>query len=114
MARMRHGGLTRVAVYGASMLPTLRPDDWLVVRRTTEAPVGALVVVEWPQRPGLLAVKRLIRRTPDGFWVEGDNPDFSDDSRRYGAVAQVWGRVMVRYWPRPAWLASSPAPASRD
>lgn len=113
MAPRRYRRLTRVAVYGASMLPTLRPDDWLVVRRTTDAPAGALVVVEWPERPGLLVVKRLIRRTPQGYWVEGDNPESSEDSRRYGAVAHLWGHVLLRYWPRPTWLASSRTPASR-
>ena len=112
MARQRRGRLTRVAVYGASMTPTLRADDWLLVRRTTDAPEGSLVVLEWPQRPGLLVVKRVIRRTTEGYWVEGDNPEASDDSRRYGPVPRLWGRVLLRYWPRPVWLASRDRPGA--
>ena len=39
---------------------------------------------------------------PDGplWWVEGDNPAVTDDSRKYGP-AEVLGRVVLRYWPLP-------------
>jgi nickel-type superoxide dismutase maturation protease len=101
----------RVAVSGASMTPTLADGDWLVCRRLRRSSVarlhpGQVVVVERPDRPGLLVVKRLVRRTPDGWWVEGDNPDASDDSRTFGAVADacVLARVRVRYAPRPRLL----------
>ena len=100
--------LWRVAVSGASMSPTLADGDWLVCRRLRPASVprlrpGRVVVVERPDRPGLLVVKRLVRRTPDGWWVEGDNPGASDDSRVFGAVPDtcVLARVLLRYAPRP-------------
>jgi nickel-type superoxide dismutase maturation protease len=93
------------------MAPTLADGDWLVCRRLRPASVarlrpGQVVVVERPDRPGLLVVKRLVRRTPDGWWVEGDNPGASDDSRVFGAVpdAGVVARVRVRYAPRPRLL----------
>ena len=34
------------------------------------------------------------------WWVEGDNPAVTDDSRRYGP-AEVLARVVLRYWPLP-------------
>jgi nickel-type superoxide dismutase maturation protease len=88
----------RVAVRGPSMLPTLAPGEWLLVRRGVRPRPGAVVVVRRPER---LVVKRVIRAAGDGWWVEGDNADVSDDSRVYGAVrgADVVGEVRWRYYP---------------
>ncbi|HET7902557.1 MAG TPA: nickel-type superoxide dismutase maturation protease [Candidatus Nanopelagicales bacterium] len=98
-------GLWRVAVVGASMAPTLDAGDWLVVRTVDAAGVreGDVVVVHQPDRPGFLLVKRAVRRTPQGWWVEGDNAGASDDSRAFGPVPDglVRARVLARYWPRP-------------
>jgi nickel-type superoxide dismutase maturation protease len=101
----------RVAVAGASMRPTLADGDWLVCRRLSPASVarlrpGQVVVLERPDRPGLLVVKRVVRRTAEGWWVEGDNPAASDDSRVFGAVPDscVLARVQARYAPRPRLL----------
>ena len=45
---------------------------------------------------GLLSIKRCIRRTPFGVFVQGDNHTFSVDSCLYGSVSmeQVWGKVI--------------------
>ena len=93
--------LTRVAVAGRSMLPTLHPGDWCLVVRGAPVQPGRVVVLERPDRPGLLVVKRVRGRRPDGWWVEGDNPAESDDSRLFGAVPAdaVLGRVVWRYHP---------------
>ncbi|MDQ1713707.1 MAG: hypothetical protein QOE45_3157 [Frankiaceae bacterium] len=88
----------RVAVSGLSMVPTLAPGEWLLVRRTPPR-VGRVVVVRLPER---LVVKRVTRRTGDGrWWVEGDNAAASDDSRVFGAVRSedVVGEVRWRYRP---------------
>ena len=37
--------------------------------------------------------------TPEGVLAPSDNPLIEDDSRRYG-VADVIGRVLIRYYPR--------------
>ena len=97
----------RVAVAGDSMAPTLLDGDWLLCRRVGPAyavRAGDVVVVERPDRPGLLLVKRAVRREADGWWVEGDNAAASDDSRLFGPVPDslVLARVLARYWPRPA------------
>lgn len=93
--------LTRVAVEGRSMVPTLWPGEWWLVRRTADAGPGDVVVLERPDRPGLLVVKRVVRADGDGWWVEGDNPDESDDSRRFGPVPReaVVGTLLWRYHP---------------
>lgn len=101
------GAHLRVAVAGDSMAPTLHDGDWLLCRRTGPAyavRAGDVVVVERPDRPGLLLVKRAVRREAGGWWVEGDNAAASDDSRLFGPVPDslVRARVLARYWPRPA------------
>jgi phage repressor protein C with HTH and peptisase S24 domain len=86
------------------MAPTLRHGDALLVRRGGRAiRPGDLVVGHFRSRPDLLVVKRAVRATAGGWWVRGDNALVTDDSRAYG-VADVAGRVILRYWPRPALL----------
>ena len=93
-----------VGVTGPSMSPTLRHGDALLVRRGGR-PVrpGDVVVAVFRDRPGLLVVKRAVRPQDGGWWLAGDNPLVGDDSRSYG-VADVVGRVVLRYWPRPGRL----------
>lgn len=86
-------------VNGASMVPTLRHGDFLLVRRNAPVRPGDVVVARFRSRPDLLVVKRATRRESDGWWVTGDNPFGSDDSASYG-VADVLGRVTLRWWPR--------------
>lgn len=97
--------LRTVEVTGESMLPGLRPGDWLIVRAGARPLSGAVVVAEHPRRPGLLIVKRASHRTDEGWWLESDNqraPGRSD-SWDFGAVpdALVTGRVLARYRPLP-------------
>jgi phage repressor protein C with HTH and peptisase S24 domain len=93
-----------VLVTGPSMAPTLRHGDALLVHRGGRAiRPGDLVVATFRTRQGLLVVKRAVRPEAGGWWVTGDNEFATDDSRTYG-VADVVGRVLLRYWPRPAWF----------
>ncbi|MGH8868899.1 MAG: nickel-type superoxide dismutase maturation protease [Actinomycetes bacterium] len=90
-----------MAVSGPSMLPALSPGDWLLVRWGARVRPGDVVVLRRPDRADLLVVKRAVRRLDRGWWVAGDNPGASDDSRTFGVVPvdQVLGRVLCRYWP---------------
>lgn len=96
-----------VLVAGPSMAPTLRHGDALLVRRTRRIRPGDVVVARFRSRPDLLVVKRAIREHDDGWWLESDNSLTSDDSRVYG-VADVLGRVVCRWWPRPRWISRRP------
>ena len=99
--------LTREAVAGDSMRPTLRPGDWLVVRRGARVRPGDIVVARRPDRTDLRVIKRATRREDGGWWLEGDNAAASHDSRVFGAVpgALIEGRAVARYWPSPGVLA---------
>jgi phage repressor protein C with HTH and peptisase S24 domain len=86
-----------VGVSGPSMMPTLVDGDALVAYPARRVRPGDVVVARFRSRPDLLVVKRAIRPYMDGWWIEGDNPLLTDDSRRYGE-AVVLGRVLFRYW----------------
>ncbi len=92
--------LFRARVAEPSMVPALRPGDWLLARRTARIRPGQLVVARHPDRPDFLLVKRAARRLPGGWWLLSDNPAAgAADSRRFGPVppALIEGRVLFRY-----------------
>jgi phage repressor protein C with HTH and peptisase S24 domain len=87
-------------VRGRSMQPTLWDGDRLLVRYGAPPKLGGLAVVRLPD--GVVAVKRVVRREPDGsWWVERDNPAVGVDSWSAGAIpdADVLARVVRRVWP---------------
>jgi hypothetical protein len=86
-------------VEGRSMEPTLYDGDRLLVRYGGRPRAGRLGVVRLPDRP--IAVKRLVRKVDEGWWVERDNPDAGVDSWLVGAVPDehVLGCVVLRLWP---------------
>jgi phage repressor protein C with HTH and peptisase S24 domain len=87
--------LFRVLVSGPSMVPTLRSGDTVLVRRGGPVRPGDVVLARLRGLPERLVVKRAVRPHDGGWWVLGDNPYGSEDSRAYGA-ADVIGRVV---WP---------------
>lgn len=97
---------THVRVSGPSMSPTLKHGDRLLVVRAHRARPGDVVLARFPARPELLVVKRLVRAVEGGWWVEGDNPFGTDDSRAFGPAVVV-GRVLLRLAPRPGRLPRS-------
>jgi phage repressor protein C with HTH and peptisase S24 domain len=88
-----------VLVQGPSMAPTLRHGDALLVSRTARVRPGDVVVARFRARPSLPVVKRAARAEGTGWWLIGDNDLVTDDSRAYG-VADVDGKVVLRWWPR--------------
>jgi phage repressor protein C with HTH and peptisase S24 domain len=81
------------------MEPTLCDGDRLLVRHGATPRVGRMAVVRLPDRT--VAVKRVTRREPDGWWVERDNPAAGVDSWSVGAIpdTDVVARVVTRIWP---------------
>jgi len=103
---------SRVEIHGNSMAPTLLPGDWALATAAGRLRIGHVVVVEHPERPGHEMVKRLTAGpgdlAPDGrplgageWWVEGDDPGQSTDSRHFGPVPRtsIIERVRLVYWP---------------
>jgi len=94
------------------MLPILSPGDWALAVAPSRYRRGDVVVVEHPARPGFEMVKRVaalpgelapdgVVLGPDGFWVEGDRPETSTDSRSFGPVRRehLKARIRLVYWP---------------
>jgi len=86
-------------VRGRSMQPTLYDGDRLLVDYQRRVRPGRLVVVRLPD--GVVAVKRAVKREPEGWWVERDNPHEGVDSWTVGAIADVdvLAVVLLRLWP---------------
>ncbi|MFJ9849817.1 nickel-type superoxide dismutase maturation protease [Streptomyces sp. NPDC101150] len=113
-------------VYNPSMVPTLRPGDQLVVQYGAVVRPGDVVVVRHPFRQDLLIVKRAVERRDGGWWVQGDNPYVTNDSREFGAVpdelviARAWVRLRsprgIQRSPRAAlsWALSAVRPLRAD
>ena len=96
------------------MSPTLRKGDWLLgvsARLLPPAP-GRIVVFRQPRGGRGLSIKRVATRESGreagGWFLLGDNPPRSTDSRAYGVVPeeQIEAVVVARYGPlrRLAWL----------
>jgi nickel-type superoxide dismutase maturation protease len=103
---------SRIEVRGSSMFPSLSPGDRAIAVAASRFRRGDVVVVEHPARPGFEMVKRLVAvpgdLSPDGrvlerdeFWIEGDQPESSTDSRSFGPVRRHHLRARVRLVYRP-------------
>ncbi len=95
-------------IRGASMAPTLRSGDQVLIRKGSRARPGNVVVARFRTGPDVVVAKRAIREQDDGWYVSSDNPYAAGDSAVHG-TAEVLGRVVLRYWPRPLW-PMPPAP----
>jgi phage repressor protein C with HTH and peptisase S24 domain len=85
------------------MSPTLHDGDVVLVRFGAPPRAGDVVLVGWAARQGQLSVKRAVRPVDGFWWVLGDNPFGSTDSRTLGP-AQVQAVVRARLWPHPGRL----------
>ena len=84
---------------GTSMNPTLRDGEVVLVDREAEIEVGDIVVAKHPVEQDGEVVKRVSRINERGhYFLIGDNPDDSEDSRHYGAVTREYinGKVVAR------------------
>ena len=96
--------LIRFEIAEHSMRPTLRPGDWAFGIRTRRLRANDVVVLEHPDRPGFMLVKRIAAIGSDGqTTVTGDDPAHSVDSRSFGPIAHdtIKGRLVLVYHPRP-------------
>src|SRR6266542_6302589 len=98
----------RVIVSGESMLPTLRPGERVLFDRLAyviERPRrGDVVLARHPSRPDIRLIKRVAEQEglgSDEFWLVGDNPEESTDSRTLGSFMRedILARAWIVYWP---------------
>jgi hypothetical protein len=115
----------RAEVRGPSMMPALRDGDRVLVNafayRIRAPRTGEVVLASIPGVPGGWAIKRIgeqesgdagagdaadgrqfsTTRSAGPYFLVGDNPDWSTDSRHLGPVPRrdILGRVWYRYWP---------------
>src|SRR5687768_14403793 len=95
----------RFIVHGSSMSPTFQPGDKLFVSkfyyRIFAPKVNDIVIVKDP-RDGKLLLKRIKKITKQGYYIVGDNPKTSTDSRAFGEIDRnkIVGRVLFRYFQR--------------
>lgn len=88
------GGVnTYVVTRGASMLPTIRPDDLAVARKADSYEVGDIVVYHDP-RLNRLIMHRVIGRAGDRYVTKGDNNSFVDSYTP--SRADIAGRIVVQ------------------
>ena len=92
-------GIEYVKVDGSSMTPVLDEGDWVVALRGWDVDAGDVVLLEDPEHPGRVLVKRIALVEPDGYWVLGDASEASRDSRQFGTVPEVLGKVVWRIRP---------------
>lgn len=90
-------------VHNPSMLPTLRPGDRLVLWYGARVRPGDVLVMRHPLQHDLLIVKRAMERREGGWWVRGDNPGVTNDSREFGVVPDdlLMARAVLRLRGRP-------------
>ena len=70
------------------MCPALCHGDRVIARpcRADQLQPGVIVLARHPLLQDQLLIKRLSKRCAKGWWVLGDNPAASTDSRHFGAI----------------------------
>ena len=99
MALVFLGSRHKYVCEGRSMNPTLRDGEVVLVDREAKIEVGDIVVARHPIEQDSEVVKRVARINDGGrYFLMGDNPDDSIDSRHYGAVTREYikGKVVAR------------------
>ena len=76
-----------VRIHGDSMWPTLRDGDCVKAETDISPEIGNIVIAKHPWKE-IHIVKRVKEILPNGFFLEGDNPDpnGTEDSHNFGPI----------------------------
>ena len=93
LLQLQNGGQANLVVTGCSMLPMLRENrDLVVLRPITEDPkVGDITLHR--RENGQFVLHRVIRVTPEGYLISGDNQYELEEVSRHQLLAVVDGFV---------------------
>lgn len=81
------------------MLPLLKNGDEILLNPHAKIGVNDIVLAKHPYKKDVTSVKRVKNiEKGDRFFLIGDNPDESTDSRQYGLIEknQILGKVEFR------------------
>ena len=83
------------------MQPNFAAGDLVLILKTQKIKRQDVVIAQRPDRAEFLVIKRANEITNNGYWLQGDNLEFSDDSRLFGEVPKknIIGKVLFKYWP---------------
>lgn len=94
----------RFRVTGISMQPLLQPEEEILINpfayQKASPQINDLVVATHPDKKNLEIVKRISYITEEGtFFLLGDNPNHSTDSRNFGTIPlkNIIGKVTTRF-----------------
>jgi nickel-type superoxide dismutase maturation protease len=86
-------------VDGNSMLPALKEGDVVLINTKTGFAAGDIVLAQHPFKQSVKILKRITEITPEEkYFLSGDNPKESTDSRSFGAIAKkdILGKAVCR------------------
>ena len=83
-------------VEGKSMEPALKMGDNVLISKIGKIKNGDIVIYSASERD---YIKRVKAAFGDEYFLEGDNKNFSTDSRKFGAVQRkgILGKVILKY-----------------
>ncbi|MCC0175745.1 nickel-type superoxide dismutase maturation protease [Waterburya agarophytonicola K14] len=94
----------RLKVVGESMLPFLKPGEEILINPyaycKSQPQINDVVVLNHPRDQKITIVKRITNIAIDGnYFLKGDNPAASKDSRHWGTVRQraILAKVTSRF-----------------
>ncbi len=86
-------------IEGDSMLPTLKNGDAILIDADAKVAVGDILLTKHPFKKSVKLVKRLSEIDQNGnYFLVGDNPSESTDSRTFGALSpkHLLGKAVCR------------------
>ncbi len=86
-------------IEGDSMLPTLKDGDAILIDADAKIAVGDIILTKHPFKKSVKLVKRLSEIDQNGnYFLVGDNPPESTDSRTFGALSpkHLLGKAVCR------------------
>ena len=90
---------TAFVVDGDSMLPVLKTGDKVLVDPCATIAVADIVLADHPYKQNSRLIKRITEISASGdYFLAGDNPDESTDSRTFGPVRAdtIIGKVVCK------------------